>query len=235
MSENSFKVIAGYKFFDLKNAAEIRFPLRKFCRDLGMRGTILLSHEGVNSYLSGTHEAISKYLHHIHEELKFPRMDYKESVSHFQPFTRMLVKVKKEIITMGFTDILPHEFTSPRISPETFKNWLDQNKEMTVLDTRNEYEIDFGKFKSAKDLKARSFKDFAKKAAEIPEEMKEKPVVMYCTGGIRCEKASALFLKKYNFKEVYQLDGGILNYFNQIGSDHFEGKCFVFDNRIAVD
>ena len=235
MSDHLFKVIAGYKFFDLKNPEEIRLPLRKFCRDLGMKGTILLSREGLNSYLSGTPEAIDQYLHHLHAELKVPEMEYKNSISHFQPFTRMLVKVKKEIITMGFPEILPHEFTGPRISPETFKDWLDRNKEMMVLDTRNDYEIGFGKFKNARDLNSTTFKDFAQKAAEMPDEIKQKPVVMYCTGGIRCEKASALFLKKYNFKEVYQLDGGILNYFNQVGSDHFEGKCFVFDNRIAVD
>lgn len=229
-----FKVIAGYKFFSLENPLAIRFPLRDLCKDLGLKGTILLSKEGVNSFLSGPSDSIETFKIQAVEKFGLPPMLYKESFSWRQPFKRMLVKVKKEIISMGFQDINPSEFTGPSLSPTDFRNWLDEKKEMTVLDTRNYYEVKLGKFKNAVDLNVRSFREFARKAADLPDEMKKKPLVMYCTGGIRCEKASALLLKKYGFKEVYQLDGGILNYFKDEGDKYFEGECMVFDHRVGI-
>lgn len=229
----AFQTIAGYKFFTFENYKEIRFPLRTFCRDLGLKGTILLSPEGINSFLAGSPEAVQKYWDHLHQEVQIPLMDYKIQSVDFQPFSRMLVKIKKEIITMGVEEMIPLRSTGPRLSPKEFKNWLDENKEMVVLDTRNDYEIEFGKFKSAIDLRVKSFRDFAKNAATLPDSMKSKPVVMYCTGGIRCEKASALFIDKLGFKEVYQLDGGILNYLKECGYAHYEGECFVFDERVT--
>jgi predicted sulfurtransferase len=231
----TFKVISGYKFFHLTNALEIRFPLREFCRAHQLKGSILLSSEGVNSFVAGTSEAIQMYKDHVHKTLGFPSFVYKENDSDHQPFTRMLVKIKKEIISMGMPEIKPEEFTGPALSPRNFKSWLDEGRDVVVVDTRNDYEVQLGKFKNALDLKVGSFREFAQKAATLNEDIKSKPVVMYCTGGIRCEKASALFLQKYGFKEVYQLEGGILNYFKEVGGDHFEGECFVFDQRVALN
>jgi len=233
--ESRFKVVAAYKFFDLKNALEIRFPLRDFCKSLGMKGTILLASEGLNSFLAGTEEAIETYKKEAVSQFGLPSMTYKEHFSHRQPFTRMLVKIKKEIISTGMPDLRPADYTAPALSPNEFKKWLDEKKEVTVFDTRNHYEVKLGKFKGAIDLNVRSFREFAAKSAKLPDELKSKPVVMYCTGGIRCEKAGALFLQKYGFKEVYQLQGGILNYFKVAGDSHFEGECMVFDHRVGID
>ncbi len=229
-----YTVIAGYRFFDLKNKSEIRYPLRSFCRQLDLVGTILLSDEGINCYVAGTHQSIERFKTHLHDELLVPTIEWKEHRSLTMPWRRMLVKLKKEIITMGFPDIRPADFTAKNISPKQFKEWLDTDKDMMVIDTRNDYEVKLGKFKTAIDLHVANFTEFALRARELPSAAKDKPVVMYCTGGIRCEKASALFLKHYGFKEVYQLKGGILNYFKEVGGDHFEGECLVFDRRVGL-
>lgn len=233
-AEAEFTVIAGYRFFDLERPREAQQILRSRCRDLGLKGTILLSHEGINSYVSGSAEAIRQYKNLIHEELQFPTIDYKEHQSPRHAWQYMFVKVKKEIIRMGFPDIRPADFTAEAITPREFKKWLDEKRDITVIDTRNDYEVEQGKFKGALDLRVATFQEFAQKAGTLPDELKEKPVVMYCTGGIRCEKASALFLKHYGFKQVYQLQGGILNYFKDVGGDHYEGDCLVFDRRVSL-
>ncbi len=229
-----YKLLNGYRFFDWDQPELIRFPLRTFCRDLKLVGTILLSREGINVSVSGTAMAVEEFRSALVHKFQVPVITYKEYDTERLAWKKMLVKMKKEIITMGFPDIRPAEFTGPTLSPVEFKKWLSENREMTVLDTRNDYEVRLGKFKSAVDLHATSFTDFAKRAAHLPEEIKQKPVVMYCTGGIRCEKASALFLKHYGFKEVYQLEGGILQYFKDVGQDHYEGECLVFDRRVGL-
>jgi UPF0176 protein len=233
--EKPYLNIAGYRFFRIEDPDSLRYPLRDFCRELGLKGTILLSHEGINSYLSGLPEAIQQYRDHIREELGFPEMDYKEIWSANHPYTRMLVKVKKEIIKLGDPDIQPEKFTAPYLSAQEFKQWLDEGRDMVILDTRNDFEINLGKFSSAIDLGIHAFLEFPEKIKDLPEDMKNKPVVTYCTGGIRCEKASPLLLQKHGFKEVYQLEGGILKYFEECGAAHYEGECFVFDHRIGLN
>jgi UPF0176 protein len=233
--EAPFLNVCGYGFFELKNAEEIRFPLRDFCRELGLKGTVLLADEGVNSYVAGPKEAVEKYQKHVHEVLGWPKFFYKGSWSKEQPYSRMLVKIKKEIVTMGVPGVEPHKFSGPHLKPTELKKWFDEGKDFTVLDTRNDYEIALGKFKGAIDLDVGSFREFAQKAKELPQEMKDKPLLMYCTGGIRCEKASPYFIKNLGFKEVYQIEGGILNYFLECGKEHWEGECFVFDKRVGVD
>jgi len=143
------------------------------------------------------------------------------------------VKVKKEIITMGMSDIKPEDETGTHMSAEDLKAWLDQGKDFTLLDVRNQFEIDYGTFDQAVDLKIKNFRSFPDALDQSSGLEKAKPVVMFCTGGVRCEKASALMLKK-GFKEVYQLDGGIIRYFDQYGAAHYRGDCFVFDERETV-
>lgn len=235
LSKPSVLNTSAYKFFDVKDPHALVEPIKNFCKSYDLKGTILIAHEGVNSFLAGNPEAIKAYQNYVEKEWGFPEMDYKPSWTTYQPFTRMIVKVKKEIISMGHPDVKPHEFTAPHLPAKEFKKWLDDGKDVVVIDTRNDYEISLGKFSKAVDLKVASFREFAGRVKEFPEEYKNKPVVTYCTGGIRCEKAGALLLQKYGFKEVYQLEGGILKYFEECGGAHYEGECFVFDKRIGVD
>ena len=236
MADKSIVNISGYRFVTLK--AE-QLPLMKEqllvkAKQCSLKGTILLSSEGINAFLSGTDEQMNTFLCFLHQYEPFESMTFKKSYSNHQPFTRMLVRIKKEIISMGVETVQPEKHTSPYLSPEDFKQWYDSNKEMVVLDTRNDFEVALGTFDQAVDMNLKSFRSFPEKVSELPQEMKKKPVVTFCTGGIRCEKAAELLLQE-GFEEVYQLDGGILNYFEQCGGDHFHGDCFVFDKRVAVD
>ncbi len=161
-------------------------------------------------------------------------MRFKESESEGIPFRRFLVKVKKEIISMGRPDVRPAEFTAPYIEPADLKKWYDEKKEFVIIDTRNRYETRVGTFDNAIDLDLQRFRDFPAKVQEMPQEWRQKPVVTFCTGGIRCEKAAAV-LAKEGFENVYQLKDGILGYFEEVGGDYWDGECFVFDDRIGVD
>ena len=158
-------------------------------------------------------------------------MSFHHTQTDLQPYRHLKIKIKKEIITLRQSGIDATANKGPAISPETLKSWLDENRNMTLLDTRNDYEIKFGTFKNAVNL---HIHDFSHLPQAIHQLDKEKPVVMFCTGGIRCEKAS-LHLLNEGFKEVYQLDRGILGYFADVGGEHYHGECFVFDERIAID
>ncbi|MBS72363.1 MAG: sulfurtransferase [Thermoplasmata archaeon] len=211
----------------------MRWPLRDYCVDLGLKGTILLSKEGINYFLAGSQDSIDKFLAHMDEDERFRDIPLKISYSDHQPFKRMLVRLKKEIISMGNDEVKPEEFTGPSISPKEFKSWLDDGKEVIVLDTRNDYEIRMGKFQNAVDLDIQTFRQFPNAIKELPDEMKGIPVVMYCTGGVRCEKASVVMLDE-GFESVFQLEGGVLGYFEECGGSHWEGECFVFDRRVGL-
>jgi UPF0176 protein len=225
--------LAFYQFAELKDPFEFRRVFREYCAGKAFRGTLLFGHEGLNGMLSGEEAPLREFQTFMTSFPQFAGMSYKESWSSGICFPRMLVKVKKEIIPIGMPEIKPTEKTAPHLSPEKLKEWLDANKDLVLLDTRNDYEVDHGTFENALSFDLKYFRDFPEQLKKLPEEMKEKPLVMFCTGGIRCEKASAVAMDQ-GFKEVYQLDGGILNYFEAVGGDHFEGQCFVFDRRIAV-
>jgi len=227
--------IAGYHFFDLPKPEELRLQLKEFCLNQDLKGTVLLSTEGVNIFVAGLPVNISHFKSFLIQDLKFPAISFRESWSQERPYNRMLVRLKKEIISMGVKDVRPQNFTSPYIEPKELHQWLKSGKDILLLDTRNDFEIKLGKFSGAQDLNVNSFREFARLAKNAPKDWRKKPLVMYCTGGIRCEKASALFLKKYGFKEVYQLAGGIINYFQHCGNDYFDGECFVFDKRVCLD
>lgn len=225
--------IAGYKFIALDRLSTLREQLKQLCQSNGLKGTILLGTEGINLMLAGNENQIINFLQQFNQDVRFSNIEYKRNYSEFVPFKRLLVKVKKEIVTFGVADINPEKFTAPSISPQQFKQWLEDNKDMTVLDVRNECEIEIGTFDKAIHLGIKNFRSFSKAAKQLPASTKQKPMVMFCTGGIRCEKASAYLLQQ-GFNEVYQLHGGILNYFAECGSEHYKGSCFVFDDRIAV-
>lgn len=226
--------VAGYYFTTLDDCAKLKLSYQALGKRWGVRGTILLSTEGINVVLSGSAHAIEQVCQSIQRDPRFAAMRFKISHSDTLVFKRFLVKVKPEIITLKQAGIKPQQKTAERVSATTLKQWLDEGRPVVLLDTRNDYEIAFGHFNHAVDLKLQHFVDFPAHVENIDPNLKTQPIVTYCTGGIRCEKASA-YLLEAGFNQVYQLDGGILQYFAECGNAHYAGECFVFDKRIAVD
>ena len=226
--------IAGYRFVDLLDRNDLQQPFRDICSQLSMKGTILLAHEGINFFLAGSQKSVDSYIAFIEEDERFRDIPLKISYSDYQPFRRMNVRLKKEIISLGLNHIKPAQFTGEEIAPSDFKQMLDDGEEVLILDTRNEYECRIGTFEDAMELDIRSFRDFPRAISEMPDELKDKPVVMFCTGGIRCEKASVVMMEA-GFSNVKQLKGGILGYFEEVGGAYWNGDCFVFDRRVAVN
>jgi len=230
---SSITNLSGY-IFTVLDPERIQHIIKEKGDSLGIKGTVLLSREGINTFFAGDEENAHSFAEFLFGEIKIPRFELKKSFSDYVPFARFLVKIKKEIISTGRDDLNPTLDQAPYIEAQELKQWYESQKEFIILDTRNDYEIKLGKFKNAQDLNVSTFRKFIAKANSIPSEWKKKPVVTYCTGGIRCEKA-ALLLKKEGFENVKQLQGGILKYFEECGNTHFEGECFVFDKRIGVN
>jgi UPF0176 protein len=233
MESTPFINLAFYKFVALTDLPELRHRIREFCLARTLRGTILLAPEGINCTIAGTRTAIDELRAFLDSDPRFADLPYKESVSADIPYTRMLVKIKKEIIAFGVA-VDPVGERAPAVTAHELKRWLDEGREVILLDTRNDYEVLSGKFAGAHDLNIRTFRKFPDEAKRLPEDWKKKTVVSYCTGGIRCEKAAPL-LKQYGFENIYQLEGGILRYFEEVGGAHYQGECFVFDYRVGVD
>jgi len=226
--------LAAYRFVKLSGLKELREELLGLCKEAGLKGTILLSVEGVNLFVAGAAEGVSKLMERLKKIPGLEDFEGKISESDDQPFRRMLVRIKKEIISFGVEGVEPGRKTSPKLAAKELKRWLDEGRKITLLDTRNDYEVKLGTFKGAVIPEIRTFREFPKAVRKMPEEMKEETVVMFCTGGIRCEKAGP-FMEMEGFKNIYQLDGGILKYFEECGGDHYDGECFVFDQRVGVD
>ncbi len=226
--------LSAYKFTPLADLVPWRGRLRAFCAEQGLRGTILLSGEGINLFVAGTRPAAAALMSELRTVSGLADLTPKESVSSEQPFNRMLVKIKKEIIAFGVEGIDPARHPTPKLSPRMLKQWLDEGRPVTLLDTRNDYEVRLGTFRGAVPAGIDHFRDFPAAVAKLPAELKTRPVVMFCTGGIRCEKAGP-FMERAGFKDVHQLAGGILRYFEECGGAHYDGECFVFDRRVGVD
>lgn len=228
--------IAAYKFISLSahQLPHWRLSFKNQALACALKGTILLSQEGINLFLAGNPDNIAQFKNFVKEFSEFNALNYRESRSLTQPFKRLLVRLKKEIISMGRPSIQPEKETAPYIDPHTLRQWYQQGREMIVLDTRNQYEVALGTFHNALNLELKNFRSFPDAIHQLPPEAKNLPIVTFCTGGIRCEKA-ALWLKDQGYPEVYQLQGGILNYFEQCSHDYFNGKCFVFDERCVID
>ncbi|MGA0846583.1 MAG: rhodanese-like domain-containing protein, partial [Luteolibacter sp.] len=226
--------ISCYCFAPLDNLKELRQELLVSCKEWKLKGTILLSPEGINLFVAGAADSIDRLIHRLRRVPGLESLSPKLSLSEDQPFNRMLVRLKKEIIAFGVDAVRPEQYTSPKIPPRELKRWLDEGRPITLLDTRNDYEVKLGTFKGAIDPQIQTFRSFPDAVRKLPPELKDQPVVMFCTGGIRCEKAGP-FMELEGFREIYQLDGGILKYFEECGGDHYAGDCFVFDQRVGVD
>lgn len=226
--------IAAYKFAALSDLKPLREDLIQHCKDWGLKGTILLSPEGINLFVAGPGAEIDRLLLELRAVPGLEELAAKFSKSDHQPFHRMLVKIKKEIIAFGIEGIDPARNPAPRIAPRELKQWLEEGRPVTLLDTRNDYEVKLGTFRNAMPIGVRHFRDFPDAVRKLPPELKHQPIVTFCTGGIRCEKA-APFMRREGFENVFQLDGGILKYFEECGNSFYDGECFVFDQRVGVD
>ncbi|WP_425613739.1 sulfurtransferase [Anatilimnocola sp. NA78] len=226
--------IAAYKFAPLAELKPLREELLRQCKAWNLKGTILLSTEGINLFVAGERENVEQLLTVLRSIPGLENLAVKVSESDRQPFTRMLVRIKQEIIAFGVPGIDPARSPSPKLSPRELKQWLDEGRPVTLLDTRNEYEVKLGTFKQALNIGIDHFREFPAAVDRLPSELKQQPIVMFCTGGIRCEKAGP-FMQREGFEQVYQLEGGILKYFEDVGGDHYSGECFVFDQRVGLD
>jgi UPF0176 protein len=225
--------IAAYKFVALDHLPQLRAAFKARGEELGLKGTILLAAEGINLCLAGAAANVEAFLETLCPDERFASIEVRRSWSAGQPFNRLLVKIKREIVSMRCPEVIRAD-PAPRLAPQELKRWLDEGRAAVLLDTRNQFEVNAGTFENTLSLGLKSFSDFPRATPALPEKYKDEPIVTFCTGGIRCEKA-ALWLIGQGFREVYQLDGGILNYFAQCGGAHFRGECFVFDQRVALD
>ncbi|MFT4610268.1 MAG: UPF0176 protein [Cellvibrionaceae bacterium] len=224
-----------YRFVSLPEYQELRQPLIDFCERYAIKGTILLAQEGINGTVAASRESIDELLSYLHKNPKLSAINCKESLYDEPPFYRMKVKLKQEIVTMGIEGIDPNKVVGSYVKAQDWNTLID-DPEVLVVDTRNYYEVAIGTFKGAQDPLTTNFREFPRYVAENLDPEKHKKVAMFCTGGIRCEKSTA-FLKEQGFDEVYHLQGGILQYLKDVPKEEsrWEGECFVFDNRVAVN
>ena len=235
---NDILNISTYKFVPLVDTLALRDTLAARALALSLKGTILLAEEGINLFVAGPAQAVRSFISQLQTDARFADIAPKESWSASQPFRKMLVKVKSEIIRMNHPAIQPAQGRAPAVDAQTVKRWLDQGHDdlgrpVVTLDTRNTYEVDEGTFAGAIDWRLNKFTEFPGALQAHKAELADKTVISFCTGGIRCEKA-AIYMRESGLPHVYQLEGGILKYFEETGGAHYQGGCFVFDERRAL-
>lgn len=230
-----FIVAALYKFTDLPDYKSLQNVLKSFCQSQGITGTLLLATEGINGTVAGTREAINALIDWFMRDVRFHNLEYKESLSETCPFYRLKVRLKKEIVTLGVPGVNPTVQKGTYVEPEEW-NQLLQDSEVVLIDVRNDYEVHIGSFKGAINPQTTCFTQFPKVVEKKFNPTQQKKIAMFCTGGIRCEKASSYLLAQ-GFENVYHLKGGILKYLETIPAERslWEGDCFVFDRRVSVD
>lgn len=227
-------VAAFYHFTGFEDPAALREPLLNKLQQHGLRGTVLLAGEGVNGTLAGSRAGIDAALAAVRALPGCAQLEHKESRADSMPFYRLKVRLKKEIVTMGVPDVDPKHIVGTYVTPGDW-NELIADPDTVVVDTRNDYEVDIGTFKGAINPETASFRDFPRWLQEHRTELENKKVAMFCTGGIRCEKATA-YLKSQGIEDVYHLKGGILKYLETVPEpeSRWQGECFVFDYRVSV-
>jgi len=231
--------IAAYLFVSLDKLEELRSHMLQECNEGHLKGTILLTGEGINLFLAGAELEMRGFLKWLRSDSRFAAIEAKESWSDEQPFKKMLIKLKSEIIRMNHPSIQPEKGRANFIAPQKLKEWLDRGTDdlgrpVVMLDTRNAFEIDYGTFENALHFNIEKFTEFPEAITKHKEELLDKTIVSFCTGGIRCEK-SGLYMREIGMEHTYQLEGGILKYFEEVGAAHYEGSCFVFDEREALE
>jgi UPF0176 protein len=231
--------IAAYLFVSLDALPDLRANMLNECNSRGLKGTILLTGEGINLFLAGKEMELRGFLDWLRSDPRFTPLEVKESWSEGQPFKKMLIKLKNEIIRMNHPAIRPEEGRANFIKPQKLQEWLDRGTDdlgrpVVMIDTRNAFEVDYGTFENALHFNIEKFTQFPKAITAYKEALADKTIVSFCTGGIRCEK-SGLYMREIGLQHSYQLEGGILKYFEEVGSAHYKGTCFVFDEREALE
>jgi len=236
--QHTYLTAAMYHFVSLPHYKKLREPLLNFCVSEGIKGTLLLADEGINGTVAGSEKSILELLHYLKNDVifegNFKNLGHKESWSDKHPFYRMKVKLKKEIVTLGVPGVSPTKIVGKYIKPKDW-NAIISDPQVVLIDTRNDYEYAIGTFKNAVNPKTNTFREFPEYVKTHFDPKKHKKVAMFCTGGIRCEKASS-FMMNEGFDEVYHLEGGILKYLEEVSPDEslWQGECFVFDQRVAI-
>lgn len=223
-------VTSFYKYVNIKNPEKFQKEHQEFCNQLCVKGKVLVAEEGINGTVSGTKEQIDSYERELKGNVLFADMTFKRTITEEHPFKKTIVRLRKEIVTSGLNVDMKN--VGERITPKELKEMYDKKGDFIILDARNDYESKIGKFHNAITPELEAFRDFKKVARQLTK-YKKKKIVMYCTGGIRCEKASA-YMKEKGYEKVYHLKDGILNYIEQYPDTYFEGRCFVFDNRLSI-
>ncbi len=231
--------IAAYRFVNLHQLESFKQAVRQACGDRDLKGTVLLSAEGINLFLAGQRTAIDGFVSWLRTHAEFAALEVKYSESKAVPFKRLKVKIKNEIIRMNHPTIQPQDGRAPAVDALTAKRWIEQGQDdkgrpLLLLDTRNDFEVQAGTFKGAVSWQLSRFTEFPEAVRTHADELQEKTVISFCTGGIRCEKA-AIYMRSIGLDNVYQLDGGILKYFEHTGGKGYQGTCFVFDERGTLD
>ena len=231
--------IAAYHFVNLHQLESFKQAVRQACEDRDLKGTVLLSAEGINLFLAGDRTAIDGFVSWLRAHAEFAALQVKYSESQAVPFKRLKVKIKNEIIRMNHPTIQPQDGRAPAVDALTAKRWIergqdDRGRPLVLLDTRNDFEVQAGTFKGAVSWQLSRFTEFPEAVRAHADDLQEKTVISFCTGGIRCEKA-AIYMRSIGLDNVYQLEGGILKYFEQAGGTGYEGTCFVFDERETLD
>ncbi|MEQ8289963.1 MAG: rhodanese-related sulfurtransferase [Gammaproteobacteria bacterium] len=233
--QNQVVIAALYKFVELTDYVELQPRYLQFCQQHEIKGTLLLADEGINGTVAGSRASIDALLEYLRSDSRLADIEHKESYADEAPFLRTKVKLKKEIVALGQPGVSPCKRAGTRVEPEDW-NQVISDPEVVLIDTRNHYEYQIGTFRNAVSPETTNFREFPDYVREQLDPAKHKKVAMFCTGGIRCEKASAYMLEQ-GFDQVYQLNGGILRYLEQVSKEDslWEGECFVFDGRVAVD
>jgi len=233
MKETGHTIILFYKYTDITDPVRSKNEQRLLCEQLNLTGRVIVAKEGINATLEGTTENTEKYLKVFLADPRFANTHIKRSVGTGQSFPKLSVKARKEIVSLHLeNDINPSEVTGTHLKPAELKKWYEEGKEFYVIDMRNDYEFNVGRFKDSVLMPVQNFRDIPSALAHIAH-LKDKTVVPVCTGGVRCEKASGLLVRE-GFKDVYQLDGGIVTYMEQFPASEFEGSLYVFDKRILM-
>ncbi|MEK6900044.1 MAG: rhodanese-related sulfurtransferase [Nanoarchaeota archaeon] len=227
-----YKVISFYRYITVQNPEHLRDQLREYCQKHGLFGRILVGKEGINGAVSGNIDVIQQFKEYLHSFPFLNALTFREQDVSHNSFHKLVVKVRKEICAFG-AEVDVDKSKGEHLKPETLKRWYEDKEDFVIVDARNDYEFKVGRFRNALNLNINNFREFPKASKQL-NTVRNKKIVLYCTGGIRCEKASA-YLKEQGFPEVYQIDGGIINYVNQLPNTYWEGGLFVFDDRLVSD
>ncbi|MAG91195.1 hypothetical protein CMO83_03860 [Candidatus Woesearchaeota archaeon] len=230
MKDTQKLVVSFYKYVKINDSLEFQQQHLEFCKELGLKGRIMVGEEGINGCVCGPKDIVEEYKKNLRSNPLFSDIDFKEQLVDKPAYRKMFVRLRKEIVNFGFDVDLKN--TASYMTPKELKESLDKKEDIVLVDMRNDYEAKIGKFRNARTVSMCTFRELPEKLNEI-EDIKDKKIVTYCTGGVRCEKASA-FLKEHGFSNVSQLKGGILSFCNEFPDTYWEGKCFVFDDRLAV-